>query len=244
MSLLSTDPLTFWYAITRWGEAQVVLPASLVCLLWLLWSNFQQRRSSALGVIATEVGQGRNLAACWLGTLAVAAAITTISKIAFIGYALGYAPLNFTGASGHTLFASAVFPLLMVVMGSAGSRTVQRTALCAGIAMAILVGISRHRIGVHSASEIVAGWLLGGTVSAFSLTHGRWPPARTRQAAWLPLLVILLWLSLSTTHLPAARTHQWVVQLSLKLSGRKEPYTRAQMMQEWRLRKAGVRLED
>ncbi len=244
MSFFNIDPLMFWYSVTRWGEAQVLLPAGLVCLIWLLWSNLKLRQGAA-ATSPVPSGQGRNLTAWWLGTLAAAATLTTASKVAFVGYGLGYAPLNFTGISGHTLFASAVFPLLMVVMGSAGSRNMQGAALCLGVLMAILVGLSRHQIGVHSASEVVAGWLLGGAVSVITLTSGRWPPARSRHAAWVPLLVVLLWLPLGSTHMPVARTHQWVVQLSLKLSGRPEPYTRTQMMLEWRLRKAGVRfLED
>jgi membrane-associated phospholipid phosphatase len=246
MFFLNNDPILFWYGITRWGEAQVLLPAGLVCILWLSWGNFKSRQ----GVRASKAArlpshEGRSLVVWWLLTLAIATALTTASKVAFIAYGFGYAPLNFTGISGHTLFASAVFPLLMMVMGSTASSSIQRAALCVGIFMAVLVGISRHQIGVHSASEIVAGWLLGGAVSALTLINGRWPAPHSRDAAWLPLIVLMLWLPLGAAHLPAARTHQWVVKLSLSLSGRKEPYTRAQMMLEWRLRKerAGSRAQ-
>ena len=47
-----------------------------------------------------------------LTTLTAAAAlITTVTKVAFIGYEVGYAPLDYTGISGHAMFAAAVLPV-------------------------------------------------------------------------------------------------------------------------------------
>jgi hypothetical protein len=68
--MLLTDAawLPFWRVLSRLGEAQILLPAAALSILTLV----RQR-------------QGRPLAGQWLATLAVAVALTTASKVAFIG---------------------------------------------------------------------------------------------------------------------------------------------------------------
>jgi undecaprenyl-diphosphatase len=56
--------------------------------------------------------------------------------------------------SGHALGAAVTFPLL-------GRLTGRRLWLAAGIAMALLIGLSRVFLGVHWLSDVLGGWLLG-----------------------------------------------------------------------------------
>jgi hypothetical protein len=84
-----------WTVVTRLGEAQILLPALVSVSAWLAWRVAAPRT-----------------AAWWLGLTAVAALVTTATKLAFIGWGLGSAPLDFTGLSGHAMFAAAVLPLL------------------------------------------------------------------------------------------------------------------------------------
>src|SRR5438128_493159 len=95
----TTSP--FWFFVTRLGEAQILLPAALLFSWWLA------RR------VAT-----RPLVQWWLGLLAGAAAITTATKLAFLGWGIGIAALDFTGISGHAMFAAAVYPLLTAALSS------------------------------------------------------------------------------------------------------------------------------
>lgn len=207
---------SFWHLITRLGEAQILLPAGLLAALSLA------RRP-----------EGRPLVAWWLALLGAATLLTTASKVAFIGWGLGSAELNFTGISGHAMFAAAVYPMLLGALNSRASPPGRRLAVVAGALLALLVGASRIVIGVHSASEVVSGLLVGGTASAAALALIRLPRALIN-----PLIpaIVALWLLLTPAHAPPSQTHSMVTRLSLALSGHKTPYTRADMMREWRHR--------
>ncbi|MBS0444943.1 MAG: phosphatase PAP2 family protein [Proteobacteria bacterium] len=204
-----------WHLITRLGEAQVMLPATFAVLAW-----FALRPN------------GRALAGWWFGLMSAAVALTTASKIAFIGYGVGIAGINYTGVSGHSMFAAVVYPLLFRVLAS-GSPLRERIALAGGIALAALVGYSRLVLGAHSLSEVLAGWALGGLATAAALWLARVPAVRL--PAWLPLAVFTV-VPLLVGSAPPSRSHDIVTRLSLAISGRSAPYTRAQMLRDARLR--------
>jgi membrane-associated phospholipid phosphatase len=199
----------WWAQITRLGEAQILLPAMALSLLWL-WRQ----------------PDGPRLALGWLLATGVAVAITTASKIAFLGYGIGYAPLDFTGFSGHAMFAAALMPLLLRL--AIGPRTAdgRRRVLILGYLLALAVAVSRVKVGAHSVSEVVAGYGLGAAASALALQAGRWPALPL--ARWMPL-VLLAWALLGVIGAPASRTHDWVTRLSLALSGRPQAYQRWEM---------------
>ena len=197
-----------WQLLTRLGEAQILLPAAAVAVLALL------RRPP-----------GRALVAWWAALLAVAVLITTVTKVAFIGWGVGWPALDFTGISGHAMFAAAVFPLLLgaVVPSLAGGAA---PAVATGAALALLVGVSRLQVHAHTLSEVLAGLALGGAVSAAVLWRTRLPPMRV--SAW-PLLLVLLWLTATPTQAPPSRSHDMVTRLALALSGHTVPHTRAEL---------------
>lgn len=207
---------SFWAFVTRFGEAQILLPTAAAALVWLL------RREG-----------GRPLAAWWLGLLTLAVALTTASKVAFIGFRLGIPQLNFTGISGHAMFAAAIFPMLLGTLAAALAPGARRAAVAAGCAMAVLVGVSRAVIGVHSWSEVIAGLAVGAAVSGVALGLARLP--RTSIGLAVPA-GLALWLAWSPVHAPPSRTHDWVTALALEVSGRPTPYTRREMLREWRAR--------
>jgi len=210
--MLFTDPdfLLYWRALTRLGEAQVLLPAALL---------------TALAVLRRP--QARPLVAWWLALLSAAALLTTATKVAFFGWGIGWPELNFTGVSGHTMFAAAVYPVLFGTLASGAPRTGRLLAIAGGCSLALLIGVSRMMVGAHSLSEVVAGCLVGGTVSALVLTAGHLP--RTLVGPVLPVIVVV-WLGLMPAHAPASTTHSAVIRLSLKLSGNSVPYTRSEML--------------
>ena len=195
-----------WQVVTRLGEAQILLPATLALCLWLAWRP-----------------RARPLVGWWLALLAVAAFVTTLSKIAFLGWGIGNATLDFTGVSGHAMFAAAVYPLLLGAVFAQQPIGWQRVAVGIGAALALLVAVSRVMVGAHSVSEVLAGVAVGGLVSAWALSRGHLP--RVRVPVLLPL-ALAAWLAVTPAHAPPSQTHGWVTQLSLSLSGRDRAFTR------------------
>ena len=211
MSLMLS--IALWKVVTRLGESQILLPAAVLTALWFAWRD----RSPRLAVV-------------WLGGLVTATLITTASKVAFMGYGLGWAALDFTGVSGHAMFAAAIYPLTGVAISSAiaGLQAPRwwGLGLLVGAVLAMLVGYSRVVVEAHSWSEVVAGLLVGGVVTLWAARVKRAPPAQ--HSVWLPVAVCV-WLGSALPTAPPSPTHGWVTQLALAISGRAEPYTRADL---------------
>ncbi len=175
-----------------------------------------------------------------MALLAVAALVTTASKVAFIGWGIGWPELNFTGISGHAMFASfasAVYPLLLGTLASNAPRWGQHLAVVAGYALALLIADSRVVVGAHSVSEVLVGLLVGGAVSVAALASSRLP--RALNGPVIPA-VVALWLTLMPVHAAASRTHSVVTRVSLLISGRQTPYTRSAMLRELRRRQGAA----
>ena len=198
--------LLFWQQITRLGEAQLLLPALLLVALWL----------------ARRPGGGR-LAAVWLAGTAVATVLTTASKVAFIGYGVGWAPLDFTGISGHAMFAAAVLPLLIRLGGGPLLGHHPRGLLVLGYALAAGVAVSRVMVNAHSWSEVIAGFALGALCSALALSIAPLPALRL--ARWAPALLVV-WALAGVVAAPPSVSHDLVTRLALAQSGRAQPYHR------------------
>ena len=200
--------MPFWSAVTRLGEAQILLPLMLVVALWCL-----RERASRPG------------AWTWMLATAAAALLVTASKVAFIGFGWGLQEWDFTGLSGHAMFATAVLPVLgaLVLRGEGG---VSRVGAAAGAGLALLVSVSRVVVGAHSASEVVLGAVVGfaaavPAVLAFG-RHGAGGRHLVRGAG----AMALTWLAATSMAAPPSRTHDWVTRLSLAASGRTQPFTR------------------
>jgi membrane-associated phospholipid phosphatase len=200
--------------ITRFGEAGIVLPIAFALAVWWL-------------IAARSV----RLASSWLVPLALAVAVTTASKIAFLGWGVGIASIDFTGFSGHAMFAAAIYPMLAFAMTAhwraAGRPHAAALAIGAGYVFAALVALSRVRVGAHSPSEAIAGFALGALASAAAL----WLAGHARRR--LPVLwagtALFVWLAVMPVEASPSRTHGMVTQLALALSGRSVPFQRADL---------------
>jgi membrane-associated phospholipid phosphatase len=203
---LKSASLQGWFFLSLFGEMQLLLPVAL-CAIWAL-----ARKEPA-----------KSLAVAWLLSLALATLLTTASKVAFIGWGVGIPEIDFTGISGHTMFAMAVYPLLLRMLASNRSPLQQKLSVAAGFALALLVGQSRLEIDVHSVSEVVAGVLVGGAVSASMLLFNQRP--RATENFFMVMLFCGLF-GLSLLHTPQINPHAWVTKIALILSGASTPHTR------------------
>lgn len=198
-----------WTLFTRLGEAELLLPTMAAALVWLCLNP------------AT-----RGLARTWALAGFAVASLTTASKVAFIGYRIGWESIDFTGFSGHSMFAALILPVLARIAAGRAPAPWPRLAVALGYAWAGAIAYSRIVTDAHSPSEALAGFVLGAAASAIALSAQRTevqaPPA------WL-LVGVVAWMLALPVGAPPSRTHGWVTAVALELSGRSAPYTRHQM---------------
>jgi membrane-associated phospholipid phosphatase len=203
-----------WWAVGRLGEAEIALPVALALAVWLLIS------ARCLTTVSS-----------WAVPLGLAAILTTVSKIAFLGWGIGIASINFTGFSGHAMFSAAIYPMLAAVcthqLRQRPGLSWHALAVAAGYALALAISVSRVKIGAHSWSEVVSGFALGAAASGCALCfterlryqlHARW--LAVGLAGWLIAMPI---------HAAPSRTHNMVTLLALKLSQRSVPFDRSHL---------------
>jgi membrane-associated phospholipid phosphatase len=213
----SASPAPFWQLLTRLGEIQILLPLALLCALWL-W------RQSVL----SQTPEQARLAGRWMACLGMAIGLTGASKLAFFGWGWGVAAWDFTGISGHSMASAAVLPLLAWCALLGCSLRLRRFGVALSFGLAALIAYSRLKVGAHSPAESVAGFVVGGLASWASLQL--LPRAQSVKAPplWLPVGLVAA-LLLTPVGAPKSRSHDWVIQLSLQLSGRAQPFVRGDL---------------
>ena len=203
------------YWITRFGEMGIILPLAAALTLWMLATTRAIRPVMP-----------------WLGPLSLAAGITTLSKIAFIGWGLGIAAIDFTGFSGHSMFASAIYPVLGYTLAAQCNRSsrIHFLSMLAGYALALVIAWSRVYIQVHSISEVVGGLVLGASASGWtlwrlskSLTAPK--PRPHRWALW----GLAGWLAVMPVQAASSRSHDIVTRLALSLAAHEKAFRRADL---------------
>ena len=217
-----------WVMITNLGDSGLMLPAVAIIFVWLL-----DARAAARGLV-------------WLVLCGVAIALVAITKIAFLGWGIGIAALDFTGISGHSTLSMMVLTAAALLISTGWRRTPRAIAILGGVSLALAIAWSRVHLGFHSWSEAVAGVLLGSVVAAcFALTLRAGPKLRPRHRALLVLALMLPFLVLYGRRAPGEAL---LTTIALKLSGHPCPYSRLSphaliCAEGSRLTERGVRFE-
>ncbi|RZT31830.1 phosphatase PAP2 family protein [Cupriavidus agavae] len=198
-----------WHLITFFGESTFLLPCAVFLYVWLRWHG------------ATRVARH------WLLAFTLTAGAVLASKIAFMGWGIGSAAIDFTGFSGHSMMAASILPVLLYLAMPARRPGLSALAALAGVALALAVGVSRLALHAHSPSEVVSGLALGFLVSVpFILRHGVPRGPLTMMLASAALLSMPL---LPVSHMTGI-THGLVTEMALFLSGRDRPFERGDWM--------------
>lgn len=157
----------------------------------LPWLTDTMRDLSGLGgtivlLLFTAVTAGylalvkeRTIAMLLIATTAGCAALVEALKVAFgrVRPDVGYAALSVPGLSfpsGHATLSAIVFLTLGALASSSRQRTAERVYIMAAAAgMTLLVGLSRVALGVHWATDVLAGWVFGALWAAACLLIAR-----------------------------------------------------------------------
>jgi membrane-associated phospholipid phosphatase len=194
-----------WTVVTHLGSASLLIPILLLqCVA--LWPKQPQ------------------LVKRWLLAVGFGICTTLGSKILFMGWGLGSTTWDFTGISGHALFASSMYPILFSLRSPHDRPALRYGSFGLGFALAVAVGASRVVLGAHSVSEVLLGNAIGLAVSLTVLSAMQEVSGGSRMINLAPLLVLLLALDPAASQI--LPTHSWEVKLALWASGHQKPFTR------------------
>jgi hypothetical protein len=93
--------------------------------------------------------------------------VVAATKVAYAGWGIEVASLNFTVVSGHTMLASAVYPTVCAICATHTRRHSVASLFLGGLAFALAIGSSRVLYG-HTPAEIVTGMALGTLVATLT----------------------------------------------------------------------------
>lgn len=210
---LGSLPRGFWHGFTWLGDSGLLLPVAVLLPLVLL-----------------RTPSGRRTALEWCVAFGLGSVLIAASKLAFMGWGIGSARLNFTGFSGHTAIAASVWSMVFWVAMAGRSPRARTLAVVAGCALGACIGLSRLAIHAHSVSEVVAGLLLGVAIVLGFVFFGRLhaPP----RLAWYAIAACLLApLAFQVPGTPAP-THGLLEKVAVRLAGIERPYTRADLLRQ------------
>lgn len=199
-------PLSIWLSITAMGSVGVMIPLALAVAAWLF------------------LGYPRRYAAYWLFLLVAASGLVFLTKIAFLGWGIGYKDWDFTGISGHAMISSAVLPVTLFVACLPGRSWLRGLSAGVGVLIGVVVGISRILLHAHSVSEVVAGCALGAAAALLFVAFAWRAEAGKLSPAPVALSLALVAVALHGVPVP---TQRWITDIALQLSGHDQPFIRA-----------------
>lgn len=216
-------PVSTWIAITNLGDTYVIAPLALLVTMWIVMT------CSARSAFQ------------WLSLLGAGLLLVGMTKVAFLGWGLGVAAIDFTGLSGHAMFSAAVCPLGFYLLASRAKRYVTVLATGFGVLLSATIALSRYVLHAHSASESVSGWLVGTAICASWLALRHQPVyargARSFFAVATAVIVVLF-------HGRYAPTQQVLTRVALDLSGRTQPFVRVSWLKAQRRNRSSCLMPD
>jgi membrane-associated phospholipid phosphatase len=146
--------------------------------------------------IALAIQGWRRGAVVWLLVVAATFLATLVLKVMFLACSPLFGPIDVHSPSGHVAAAA-------VVSGGLAAMLTRRrvTILPAAVVAAIVIGLSRLVLGLHSLPEVVMGALIG-LAGAIALLRFAGPPPRLQVAPLVAVVVVVAAL-FHGLHLPA-----------------------------------------
>ncbi len=186
------------------GDIELTLPLAVAAGVWML------------------AARAWRAAAAWTLLYGGTIALVGGSKIAYLGWGIDIAVLDFKAFSGHAAGVTAVYPVLGYLLCRPAGRTLGLAATGAGLALGVVMAVALVGQDEHAVAEAVAGWLLGACASVGTVyqaePHGVVPGPAAALCA-----VALFFVSASL--MQSAQVGYWMIKLALVLSGNARPYS-------------------
>ena len=134
-------------AATFMGSNLVIPPLFILAALWLAW--IRRRREALFLAVASG------------GSLVLNEVMKLLVQRPRPQLAWAQVLPDYSFPSGHTMNSLVFYVALAVVLWSVHGRRIGRASLSAGIALALLIGVSRIYLGYHYFTDVVGGLLAG-----------------------------------------------------------------------------------
>lgn len=186
------------------GDIELTLPLAVAAGVWLL------------------AARAWRAAAAWTLLYGGTIALVGGSKIAYMGWGIDIAMLDFKAFSGHAAGVTAVYPVLGYLLCRPAGRRAGLAAAGAGLALGLVMAVALVREDEHAVAEAAAGWLLGACASLGTVyqaePHGVIPGSAAALCAALVFLA-------SASLMQSAHVGYWMIKVALALSGKARPYS-------------------
>lgn len=151
-----------WNHYLYFGESRLALPLAA----WI-------------AVCLAVAGQGMR-ALCWTVSFGIGATLVMAAKSAFSYSGWSLPSIGVYSVSGHAMLTAAVYPVLLMLLGSALGRYTGWLGLAAGVALALFMPVVLVTDFHHTVGESLIG--LGVGLAVAGMTLWRWQPVRLRHA--------------------------------------------------------------
>lgn len=148
------------FAVTELGATDTVLPLTAVCAALLLAFR---RFGGALALVVSVA----------LTQLVVDVVKETVSRPRPPANEALADASGFSFPSGHSATSAALFGVLTLIAIRHARGSCRAAAAAAGVVLIAGVGASRVLLGAHYPTDVLAGWLTGGTVAVASVAVAR-----------------------------------------------------------------------
>lgn len=195
--------MSFWILFTKLADTTVLMPLAFALAGWLA---YVKRWRAAV---------------YWLFLFCAGLGVVAASKVAYVGWGIGVASIDFKGFSGHAMRATAVMPVLSYLLLQTRKTSAILVTLSAAFGFSIAIAISRLVLHEHSMSEVIGGLILGGAIGVGFLASNQ---ARRIMPLNKGIVALLIFIAIPGTLAKPAPTEYWIENVALYLSGHEQPY--------------------
>ncbi|RZA36447.1 MAG: hypothetical protein EOP92_05400 [Lysobacteraceae bacterium] len=173
-------------------------------------------------------------AGAWVLLYSGVIALVGGSKIAYLGWGLDIAMLDFKAFSGHAAGVTAVYPVLGYLLCRPAGRRCALAAAGTGLALGLAMAVALVGQEEHAFAEAATGWLLGAAASVGTVcqaerhaTYRSTDQAEPRGVVPGPAAAVcaVAVFFASAWLMQSAHVGYWMIRLAMVLSGNAQPYS-------------------